>query len=270
MPRGRPRNNPAQEPRPEEQSRREQSASAEDTDRQAQAEPDAGHAGADEPETRESPSQEPNEEAAPAHEGPAPDAAESHPEESPETLPGHMAENIRDDIRAFMREFGIGGHRPESVYDSIMGFAGRTPGEGSAMPERSESPAEQTVPLSVRITSLEMDGNTRAFASAEYGGLTVNRIRVKQDEYGALSVVMPKFRQTNGWKDVCSFGTAEARNRLTGEVLDAYERQTAQIRGQAQTAAGAREPERIAGQEETPGFDGPEQEPGGPAMGMSM
>jgi DNA-binding cell septation regulator SpoVG len=152
-----------------------------------------------------------------------------------------------------------------------MGFAGRTPGEGSAMPERSESPAEQAVPLSVRITSLEMDGNTRAFANAEYGGLTISRIRVKQDEYGALSVAMPKFRQTGGgWKDVCSFNTAEARNRLTGAVLDAYERQTAQIQGRTQTAVGTQEPERIAGREEAPDLGGPEQDRDGPVMGMSM
>jgi DNA-binding cell septation regulator SpoVG len=107
-----------------------------------------------------------------------------------------------------------------------------------------------------------MDGQTRAYAAADYGDLTIRRIRVKEDDYGTLSVSMPKFRQTSGWKETCSFGTVEARNRLTGAVLNAYEQQMAQIQGQGQTEAESQD------QSDEPDFD--DQEQGGPVMGMSQ
>ena len=144
-------------------------------------------------------------------------------------------------------------------------------GAPTAMREQEQVPApdeqQNPIPLNVRITSLEMDGSTRAFASADYGDLTINRIRVKQDEYGTLSAQMPRYRQSTGWKDTCTFNTVEARNRLTGSVLDAYEQQLAQIQGQGQTEAEGQE--QYDGQDYE-GQEQGEQEQGGPVMGMNM
>jgi DNA-binding cell septation regulator SpoVG len=154
-----------------------------------------------------------------------------------------------------------------------------TPDAGPEAPEISaretavaEAPAGQQdeqrnpIPLQVRITSLEMDGSTRAFAAAEYGDLTISRIRVKQDESGALAVAMPRYRQGPGWKETCHFKTAAARTRLTGAVLDAYARQIALLQGQ--TEAGARE--QYAGPEECPELESPEQSPPGLCLSMNM
>ncbi|MDL2293782.1 SpoVG family protein [Ruminococcaceae bacterium OttesenSCG-928-D13] len=106
--------------------------------------------------------------------------------------------------------------------------------------ERTQN-RQPEVPLSVRISSLEMDGDTRAFAIAEYGDLTINRVRVKEDGYGTLSVNMPKYRSPEGWRDTCRFTTTEARNRLTSTVLDAYQQKLTQLQGvsQEQTATDA-------------------------------
>ena|GEM_PF-1192717 len=289
MPRGRPRNNPVQETPPEEQALREQTSPVE---------PELEGPGAEQTGTGETPTQEEQalrEQTSPAEpelEGPGAEQTastvdqavtdEPRQQESPETLLGYMAENFREDIRSFMQNFGIDGHPPESVFDAIKGIADQIHGEHSAAEthagqqeqvpapdqQQAETPAEAPIPLGVRINSLEMDGDTRAFAAAEYGDLTINRIRVKQDEYGTLSVAMPKFRQTGGWKETCSFNTVEARNRLTGAVLDSYEQTLAQLQGQTQTAAGAQEPEQVDGPEEGPEFEEPGQS--GPVMGMSQ
>ena len=140
------------------------------------------------------------------------------------------------------------------------------PQEQTQVPAPDEQ--QNPVPLNVRITSLEMDGSTRAFAAADYGDLTVNRLRVKQDEYGTLSVSMPRYRQSNGWKDTCAFNTVESRNRLTGAVLDAYDRQLAQIQGQGQTESDAQGQTQGDVMDEGPDMDGQEQE--GPSMSMGM
>ena len=213
--------------------------------------------------------------------------------DQPETLMGYMAENVRLDIREFMQNFGINGYSPEAVRDSIMGVADRIQGGQSAAEahageqeqvpapdqQQAESPVEAPVPLNVHINSLEMDGNTRAFATAEYGDLTIRRLRVKEDGYGALSVAMPKFREPGGWTETCRFGTVEARNRLTAAVLEAYQQQLAQLQGleqsQEQSCADipaldeALESEQAQEPEETQDFDELEQEEG-PVMGMSM
>lgn len=236
----------------------------------------------------QAPAAEP-EQAAPAAGQTAPD--ETHQEtvsapagselsEEPQSLAGYMAENVRLDIRAFMRDFGINGHPPESVYDSIMGIADQVRGEQTVSDapadrqeqvpapdqHQAENPAETPVPLNVRINSLVLDGDTRAFATAEYGDLTISRIRVKQDSYGTLSVNMPKYRDAGGWKETCRFNSVESRNRLTGEVLDAYQQQLAQLQGQGQGIAEAPAAGDSAAPEETPEMGEPEQ--GG--FGMSM
>jgi DNA-binding cell septation regulator SpoVG len=118
------------------------------------------------------------------------------------------------------------------------------------------------IPLNAKITSLEMDGNTRAFATVNYGDLTIHRIRVKEDEFGSLSVAMPKFRQPGGWEETCSFNTTESRNRLTNAVLDAYDQQIMQM--QEQPIYDRYAPE----QAECPGFDS--QDSGGMVMSMSQ
>jgi len=281
MPRGRPRNNPAPEVTPEEQNLREQTPPVE---------PRQETPGAEQTGTGETPTQEEQalrEQTSPAEpelEGPGAEQTastveqavtdEPRQQESPETLLGYMAENFREDIRSFMQNFGINGHPPESVFDAIKGIADQIHGEQSAAEthagqqeqvpapdqQQAETPAEAPIPLNVRINSLEMDGDTRAFATAEYGDLTIRRIRVKQDDYGALSVAMPKFRQATGWSETCRFNTVDARNRLTGAVLDAYGQMQAQIQGQGQ--------EQVDGPEEGPGFE--EHEQGGPVMGMSQ
>lgn len=150
--------------------------------------------------------------------------------------------------------------------------ADNEPQEAASQEYSLRNEQQSPVPMNVRITSLEMDGATRAFASADYGDLTINRIRVKQDEYGTLSVSMPRFRQASGWKDTCTFNTVEARNRLTGAVLDAYDRQMAQIKEQAGPEMDESDLEQDIGQDmdqdETQDFAG--QESGGPVMGMSQ
>ena len=118
------------------------------------------------------------------------------------------------------------------------------------------------IPLNAKITSLEMDGNTRAFATVNYGDLTIHRIRVKEDEFGSLSVAMPKFRQPGGWSATCSFNTTESRNRLTNAVLDAYDQQIMQM--QEQPIYDHYAPE----QAECPGFDS--QDSSGMVMNMSQ
>jgi hypothetical protein len=122
--------------------------------------------------------------------------------------------------------------------------------QAARLQRQSAEPAEAPVPLRVRITSLEMDGSTRAFAAAEYGDLSINRIRVKEDEYGTLSVTMPKYRKAGGWDETCRFRTADAKNRLSGAVLDAYDQALAHLQGQRQDQGEA-----------------PDQ--GGPVMSMS-
>jgi|GEM_PF-5582522 len=97
------------------------------------------------------------------------------------------------------------------------------------------------IPLNARIDSLETGGAVRAFASADYGDLTIRRIRVKQDGNGVLSVSMPKFKQIVGWKDTCSFNTEESRDRLDKAILDAYDQEIAQLHGQSQSGADAQE-----------------------------
>jgi len=284
MPRGRPRNNPTPELTPEEQALREQTPPVE---------PELETPSAEQTAAGETPAQEeqvPHEQTLPVEpqqETPGPEqtaAAETPAQEEPALQdqqtpagpelneePLTLAEYLIDSVREFMRDFGINGHSPESVYAAIMGKADQFRADQpvqSEQQERSESPMEPAIPLGVRINSLEMDGDTRAFAAAEYGDLTINRIRVKQDEYGTLSVAMPKFRQTGGWKETCSFNTVEARNRLTGAVLDSYEQTLAQLQGQTQTAADAQELEQVDGPEEGPEFEEPGQS--GPVMGMSQ
>jgi DNA-binding cell septation regulator SpoVG len=288
MPRGRPRNTPAPETPREEELLEQAAVPAQDYENAATGQA-AESQEPDSVEMREEPSAEEQEAAAmygPSAESQEPvsdgmqeqdaapaetpeqaaqesqeePAAEQEQAEPSDTLPGYIAENLRDDFLAFMRNFGIGGDRSEEVCAAVMTLAeqvsaGQTAAEGYTEQDQNESPLEPPIPLSVRITSLEMDGGTRAFAVAEYGDLTVSRIRVKEDDYGTLSVSMPKFRQTGGgWKETCRFNTVEARNRLTGAVLDAYEQQMAQLQGQEQGDSPEQE----------------EQEQDGPVMGMSQ
>jgi DNA-binding cell septation regulator SpoVG len=126
----------------------------------------------------------------------------------------------------------------------------------------SERPFLADIPMTARISSLEMEGATRAFAVAEYGDLTIRRIRVKEDAYGGLSATMPKFREAGGFTDTCHFNTAESRNRLGALVLDAYHQALRQIQDQTVPRQEQTEPEISA-----PEMDAPEQEPG-PEMGM--
>jgi DNA-binding cell septation regulator SpoVG len=296
MPRGRPKSNPDREDRniheqasaAEQGQTGEQASAAEQTptaelEQTSPPEPEAEHPAPAGHETPESSAQEAADETAHAHAENIPDPEESLREESSDALPGYMAENLREDIRTFMQNFGINGHSPESVCAAITEFAirireeqavtGIQAGHGEQIPAPDEQ--RNPIPLNVRIASLEMDGDTRAFAAAEYGDLTVNRIRVKQDEYGALSAAMPKFRQTGGWKEICSFNSVESRNRLTGAVLDAYGQTLAQLQGQARTSVGAHEQnageaqEAESDQEQSELRDFEEQESGGPIMGMS-
>jgi len=123
-----------------------------------------------------------------------------------------------------------------------------------AMQERQEPAAAPQIPLSVKISSLELDGNTRAFATAEYGDLTIRRVRVKEDGQGRLFVAMPKFRQTTGYTETCFFNSPDAVARFQSAVLDTYQQTLEQMRGQ--TLEQARDYE----QEESPVFDDPDPE----------
>ena len=172
-----------------------------------------------------------------------------HPQEMVDDF---IAKLTQDEVRTAMEQADMGAPAVPTEHEQVPA------------PDEQQNP----VPLNVRITSLEMDGSTRAFASADYGDLTVNRLRVKQDDYGTLSVSMPRYRQSNGWKDTCAFNTVESRNRLTGAVLDAYDRQLAQIQGQAQTESDAQEQNQGDVMDEGPEMDGQEQD--GPTMNMSM
>jgi DNA-binding cell septation regulator SpoVG len=195
---------------------------------------------------------------------------------APET--GAPLERMSFKAREYLGQFGYDGLIPEdsllaAIKNGISDFFGNDPDVVLTIRqelEQAATPAElrNPIPLDVRITSLEMDGSTRAFASADYGDLTINRIRVKQDESGTLSVSMPRFRQSNGWKDTCRFNTIEARNRISGAVLDAYERQMAQTQGQAHSQFDAEAPEQFMDQSESQESEGQEQE--GPVMGMSQ
>ena len=131
--------------------------------------------------------------------------------------------------------------------------------------ERQEPAAAPQIPLSVKISSLELDGNTRAFATAEYGDLTIRRARVKEDGQGRLFVAMPKFRQTTGYTETCFFNSPDAVARFQSAVLDTYQQTLEQMRGQTQV----REHE----QEESPVFDDPDPELNpdpDPEQGMEM
>ncbi|MDR1204925.1 MAG: SpoVG family protein [Peptococcaceae bacterium] len=122
--------------------------------------------------------------------------------------------------------------------------------EAAAEPARTV-PAE--IPLTARISTLEIDGDTRAFAVAEYGDLTIRRIRVKEDEYGGLSVAMPKYREAGRFTDTCGFHTTESRNRLGAVVLDAYQQALLQVQSQAARRQTQAEPEMST--PETSGHD---------------
>ena len=136
-----------------------------------------------------------------------------------------------------------------------------------AMQERQEPVAAPQIPLSVKISSLELDGNTRAFATAEYGDLTIRRVRVKEDGQGRLFVAMPKFRQTTGYTETCFFNSPDAVARFQSAVLDTYQQTLEQMRGQT------REQVREHEQEESPVFDDPDPELNpepDPEQGMEM
>ena len=197
------------------------------------------------------------------------------------TMPEGTPEPVRDfieyfELHRFFQRDELVDHINAMTSELQMEQAGM--GAPSVPTEHEQVPApdeqQNPIPLNVRITSLEMDGSTRAFASADYGDLTINRLRVKQDEYGTLSVSMPRFRQAEGWKDTCAFNTVESRNRLTGEVLDAYDRQLAQIHGQGQgqeqTESDDQEQAQGAEMDDAPDMDGQEQDGSGMSMGMSM
>jgi len=136
-----------------------------------------------------------------------------------------------------------------------------------AMQERQEPAAAPQIPLSVKISSLELDGNTRAFATAEYGDLTIRRVRVKEDEMGRLFVAMPKFRQATGYTETCFFNSPDAVARFQSAVLDTYQQTLEQMRGQTQEQVREHE------QEESPVFDDPDPELNpdpDPEQGMEM
>ena len=196
------------------------------------------------------------------------------------TADSHGQEFAPMTVAQYMEYFQLDVHPPEIVND----FVGKLRQElalemgAAAIPQQDRAPVNQIpqpIPLNVKITSLEMDGDTRAFARAKYGDLTINRIRVKQDRYGALSVTMPKFRQPDGWKETCCFDTIEPWHRLTEATLGAYEQQLILMQGQAQTETGTPEQEQVQGDgmEENQDVDSQEQEGQereGPSMGMNM
>lgn len=174
-------------------------------------------------------------------------------------------------VAEYFEYFQLDIHPQEMVEDFITMLGVQAP-EPQAIQgqEQTESPMEPEIPLSVRINSLEMDGDTRAFATAEYGDLTIRRIRVKEDNYGTLSVNMPKYRKPSGWEETCRFNTPEARNRLTGAVLDAYQQQMTQEKGQQQAEGpgGAQTPGEGSAPDAAPDLN--EQEQGGLSMSMSQ
>ncbi len=216
------------------------------------------------PETRED-SPEP---ALPAPDSTGEDAApargESHAAESAEPLAEGLAASLGADIQALIQNFGINGHRPESVYEFLMAVTEPVRRARAAGQALDGLPMAPPIPLDAHITSLEMDGDTIAFARVAYGELTIERIRVKKDGFGALSVSMPKYRQPGGWKETCRFNTPEARNRLAAAVLDAYGQTVAHMQGHAQAEAVAQDVEQVGARDhDAPAHDGH-------AMGMSL
>lgn len=117
-------------------------------------------------------------------------------------------------------------NEPTQAYDEQVAT-------GELMPAMQEACAAPQMALSVRINSLELDGDTRAFATAEYGDLTIRRIRVKDDGWGGLFVAMPKFRQTTGYTETCFFSTPESKERFQNAVLDVYHQTLEQMRTQS-------------------------------------
>jgi DNA-binding cell septation regulator SpoVG len=126
------------------------------------------------------------------------------------------------------------------------------------------------IPLTARISSLEMEGATRAFAVAEYGDLTIRRIRVKEDDHGGLSVVMPKFREVGGFTDTCRFNSAQSRNRLGALVLDAYQQALRQLQNQSALRRERIQPEMSEPEMSEPRMNEPEiSETGMSGSGMN-
>jgi len=245
MPRGKTKKTPEQENQQESQTPQEMTPPAEpaqETGSMEQAETPEEQAPAEQ--NQENPSAAGPESG--EHDQPEENAANSQERE----IPGMS-------VAQYIEYFQLDIHPQEMVDDFIAKLT------HTEMAPQQQAP----IPLDVKITSLEMDGSTLAFARARYGDLSIDRIRVKQDEYGALSVAMPKFRHPDGWRKTCKFGTMEAENRMTEAVLGAYEQQLAQMQGQGQMESDTPEQEQ-AEPEENQDFDDQEQD--GSGMGMSM
>ncbi len=113
---------------------------------------------------------------------------------------------------------------------------------------------DNSMSLEMRITSLGDGEKTLAKLSATIGGaFAVHGLRLMAGNNKPF-LSFPSYKSQNGYVDICYPVTAEFRQRMMDQAMDAYHQVLAQHQGQAQ-------------QMENNEFPDPEQSP---EMGMQM
>ena len=100
--------------------------------------------------------------------------------------------------------------------------------------KKPEPKKTQTPKINARIDSLvDYEGSkTKAFASATIGNtFAIHGIKIVESEKG-LFVSMPQRKEGEDYKDVFHPITAEAREELNKQILDAYEQKLQEEQGE--------------------------------------
>lgn len=100
--------------------------------------------------------------------------------------------------------------------------------------KKPEPKKAQTPKINARIDSLvDYEGSkTKAFASATIGNtFAIHGIKIVESEKG-LFVSMPQRKEGEDYKDVFHPITAEAREELNKQILDAYEQKLQEEQGE--------------------------------------
>ena len=110
--------------------------------------------------------------------------------------------------------------------------------------KKPESKKKQTPKINARIDSLvDYEGSkTKAFASVNIGdAFAVHGIKIIEGEKG-LFVSMPQRKEGEDYKDVFHPITAEAREEMNKQILDAYEQKLAEEQGEQLDEGETQEP----------------------------
>lgn len=110
--------------------------------------------------------------------------------------------------------------------------------------KKPETKKKQTPKINARIDSLvDYEGSkTKAFASVNIGdAFAVHGIKIVEGEKG-LFVSMPQRKEGEDYKDVFHPITAEAREEMNKQILDAYEQKLQEEQGEQLDEGETQEP----------------------------